>query len=114
MICWYCHWGWAKPVADIFLEAKAALGGDDEPLLYGPGHIVWADENFDSAQWCLDNFDQYRGSLSDEEVAIARRALEQLAALPTHIREVEPVDYDGEHPENYPPTGEMVRVWEHT
>jgi len=20
-ICWYCHWGWAKPVADIYDEA---------------------------------------------------------------------------------------------
>jgi hypothetical protein len=111
-ICWDCHWGWPKPVADIFLEAKTALDGDDTPLLYGPGHIVWADENFDSAQWCLENFDKYRGDLTDEEAAVARYALEQLAALPDAVVFVCPPDYDGEHPENYPPPVgvEMVKV----
>lgn len=34
-ICWYCYWGWPKPVADIFLAAKAALNGDDTPILLG-------------------------------------------------------------------------------
>jgi hypothetical protein len=111
-ICWDCHWGWPKPVADIFLEAKAALDGDDAPLLYGPGHIVWSDENFDSTQWCLDNFDKYSDHLDAEEAAIVRRSLEQLAALPESVVFVCPADYDGEHPEHYPPPAgvEMVKI----
>lgn len=112
MICWYCHWGWPKPVADIFLDAKAELGGNDYPLLYGPAHVVWADENWDCAQGCLDEFERWRGDNSDEDLAIVRRSLEQLAALPADVWDVEPGDYDGKHPENYPPPVgvEMVRI----
>jgi hypothetical protein len=48
-ICWFCYWGWPKPVADIYLKALAKLDGYDSPLHFGPAHIIWDDENFDRA-----------------------------------------------------------------
>lgn len=85
MTCWYCHYGWPKPVADIYHAAVAALkdiGSSYHPLHFGPAHIVWEDENFDCAQACLDTFEEYRGDYSDEELAIVRQSLEALAVLP--------------------------------
>lgn len=70
-ICWYCYWGWAKPVAEIYQRALNDLNGYESPLLDGPGHIVWSDENFDSAEWCLEHFDDYKlDNYSDEELEI--------------------------------------------
>lgn len=112
-ICWFCHWGWPKPVADIFNAACDALEGDDSPLLFGPGHIVWSDENFDSAPWCLENFATYAGDLTAEEAVIVRRSLEELAALPNDAYDIVPSDYDGEHPENYPPAAGVEMVQRH-
>ena len=109
-ICWYCYWGWAKPVAEIYTAALEALGGDSDPLHFGPAHIVWEDENWDSARWCLDNFEKYPGDNSAEELAIVRWSLEELEKLPIEQREIEPEDYDGQHPERYPPTVEVVKV----
>jgi hypothetical protein len=99
-------------VADIFLKAKAALAGDDYPLMYGPAHVVWSDENWHLAQDCIDAFDKYRRDLTDEQARVVRHSLEQLAALPQSAWDVEPEDYDEEHPENYPPPEgvEMVKV----
>lgn len=110
MICWYCHWGWPKPVAEIYQEALAALDGDEMPLHYGPAHVVWEDENFDLAQACLDDFNERQYDYSAGQLAVVRRSLEQLAALPESAWNAEPADYDGFHPENYPPTVEMVRL----
>jgi len=111
-ICWYCHWGWPKPVAAIYEKALDALEGDDSPLLYGPGHIVWADENFHSAEWCLEHFEDHTGDRGEADLAIVRQSLEELAKLPLDVRCVEPEDYDEEHPENFPPLAgiEMVRI----
>jgi hypothetical protein len=102
-ICWYCHWGWPKVVADIYKEAVKKLGGNSDPLHYGPSHIVWSDENFDSAEWCLENFDGYGVRLSEKEKVVVRWSLEELAKIPMNEREVEPEDYDGQNPQNYPP-----------
>lgn len=102
-ICWYCHWGWAKAVAKIYKTALAKLNGDSNPLLFGPAHIVWEEENFDYAELCLEDFEKYRGHYTDAELAIVEWSLEELARLPLGEREIEPDDYDGEHPENYPP-----------
>lgn len=107
-ICWYCHWGWPKPVADIYREAINRLEGDWLPLDFGPGHIVWSDENFGGAEWCLDNFDLYRGDYTDQELDIVRWSLEELAKIPLGTRECVPDDYDGEHPDIFPPKIEMV------
>lgn len=112
MICWFCYWGWPLAVYEIYKRALDALHGDARPLLYGPGHVVWADENFGHAQSCLDIFDQCRwlDDYSNEVWAIVRRSLEELAALPDEAWDVEPEDYDGEHPENYPPAAGVVMV----
>ena len=110
MICWYCHWGWAKPVAEIYLRALKDLDGYDSPLLYGPGHVVWCDENFDLAESCLENFDQYKYEYTQEELAIVRRSLEELAQIPMDDREIIPDDYDGENPENFPPTVPVLHI----
>jgi len=110
-ICWYCHWGWPKVVADIYDKALSELDGYDSPLHFGPAHIVWEDENFDSAEWCLEHFDEYTGDYSLEDLAIVKRSLEELAAVPVNDRCVEPDDYDDEHPALFPPPKgvEMVR-----
>ena len=109
-ICWYCHWGWPKAIRDIHDQALAKLDGNDSPLHYGPAHIVWDDENFDSAQWCLDNFDEYADDLSEEEKAVVRWSLEQLLLLPENVINSIPEDYDDEHPENFPPPKDIA--WE--
>lgn len=112
MICWNCYWGWPKPVADIYLRALEKLGGFEDPLHFGPAHVVWEDENFDSARWCLDNFSKYTGDYSTDELAIVRESLEELVKLPRELLDVEPDDYDGVHPEKFPPPPgvEMVKI----
>lgn len=111
MICWYCHWGWPKRVAEIYEEAAKQLGGDAIPLDYGPSHLVWADENFDAAEWCLEHFDEYTKHFDEEQLPIVRWSLEELVKIPLEERDIWPEDYDGKHPENYPPTVEVKRVW---
>jgi hypothetical protein len=109
-VCWYCHWGWPVPVVKIYDRALSDLNGHWEPLHYGPGHIVWEDENFDCAQWCLDHFKQHDTRFTDSELAIVRRSLEELAALPREAWDIVPADYDGRHPENYPPSVQTVHM----
>ena len=110
-MCWYCYWGWLKPVADIYDKALNDLGDYDSPLHFGPAHIVWEDENFDSAEWCLKHFEKYRGDHSATDLAIVKRSLEELAALPLSVRCIKPEDYDDEHPELFPPPDgiEMIK-----
>jgi len=110
-ICWYCHWGWPKPVAEIYKQALEKLNGYDSPLIFGPSHLVWADENFNYAEQCLEYCDRYTGDY-DAELAIIRWSLEELIKLPVDLRCVKPEEYDGEHPELYPPPDgvEMVRI----
>lgn len=110
-ICWYCHWGWAKPVADIYKEACKRLDDEDGWCLkYGPSHIVWEDENFDCAELCLDHFDENKDDYSEEELEVVRWSLEELTKLPLNVRCPEPVGYDERHPELFPPTVEVVRT----
>ena len=110
-ICWYCHWGWSKPVADIYLEAVKRLDGDESPLLFGPAHVVWEDENFDSAECCLETFGKYIGDWADGELEVVRWSLNELAKLPMELRCPEPDDYDNEHPELFPPSVEVVKIY---
>ncbi len=113
MICWYCYWGWPKPVADIYLKALGMLEGDDSPLKFGPSHAVWEDENFEMAKRRLSySRDKYKDRFTDEELAIVRWSLEELDKLPVELVDIWPDDYDGQHPENYPPPDdtEMVKV----
>lgn len=108
-ICWYCHWGWPKAIRDIYDQVLAKLDGN-EPLHFGSAHIVWEDDNFDSAQWCLDNFDKYADDLSEKEKTIVRESLEQLLLISGRIISAQPENYDDEHPENYPPPSDIE--WE--
>jgi hypothetical protein len=79
--CWYCCWGWPKPVADVYLHYEALIGG--HALKYGPGHIVWEDENFgdSSILWCIEQRDNplYR----DDDQAELDLIVESLRALLT-------------------------------
>ena len=102
-ICWKCYWGWPEEICQIFEEACRKIG-DESLMEYGPAHIVWSDENFDSAQWCLDNFEKYRREeYSEEEHEVVRESLRKLLLLPDHIIDFVPKEYDDEHPENFPP-----------
>lgn len=114
--CWYCHWGWSKVVSDIYKEAERRLGDLDtrgtqnDPLHFGPSHIVWDDENFDSPEWCLEHFEDnnYGDKCTAEELAIVRWSLEELAKVPLDQRCIEPKEYEGDHPENFPPASNVV------
>lgn len=113
-ICWYCHWGWPKPVAEIYLaalERLEKLACDERPLHFGPSHAVWEDENFVSAQWYLEHFnDNPSDDYTSEELAVVRWSLEELVKLPDDILDIVPSDYDNEHPELFPPRIEVMKV----
>ena len=111
-MCWYCYWGWPEPIAKIYKEALEKLGGYDSPLDYGPGHVVWADQNWDSAQWCLDHFDEYiNPDHTEEDMKVARWALEELVKL--DLEAIDPVPEGGNEDDNhvaYPPIRPVVKV----
>jgi hypothetical protein len=114
-ICWWCYWGWNKPIREVYDKALTALGGNDCPLRYGPAHVVWEDENWDSAELCLEKFDEWKlkwndDRFSDSDLEIVRQSLIELIAVPDEFKE-EPAEYDGEHPEKFPPPSswEMIR-----
>ena len=69
-MCWYCRWGWPKPISDIYEEAVQLLDGDYE-LLQTEAHVVWGDCNFDVAESFID----------DVNDPVVRRSLELLAAI---------------------------------
>jgi hypothetical protein len=113
--CWYCYWGWAKPVAEIYKEALIRLQGDSSPLHYGGSHIVWEDENFEDRNvlWCLEQLKEHRADYSDytdEDLEIVKWSLNELMKIPENIRCPVPENYDDEHPELFPPTTETIRV----
>lgn len=118
-ICWYCHWGWPKPVADVYAEALAELDGDESPLHDGPAHVVFADENFgdDPVRFSLaecDKPEEYADRFSAADIAIVARALRKMLEIPEEVRCCEPQAYhaDSDHPEKYPPPPgvEMVKL----
>ena len=96
----YCYLGWPIAVTNIYLKALAALDGDNDALCYGPAHIVWDDGNLDSAEWCLEHFDEQaeeyaKGMYTKDELAIVRRSLEELINIPLNKRYVYPKDSKG-------------------
>lgn len=111
-MCWYCYWGWAKPVAEIYQEALRRLNDNRSPLDFSASHIVWDDENFedDSIKWCLEHFDEYGSDYAEDELKVVKWSLEELLKIPEETRCPEPEDYDDEHPELYPPQVETCRV----
>lgn len=87
---------WAKSVQDIYREAVDALGGDDDPLKYGPGHIAWADGNFTDSDvlFCLQECDsrrlEWEERFGEHALSIARCALERLLIVPENVRDCDP------------------------
>ena len=73
-------------IQKIYDEALDDLFGDSMPLYYGPAHIVWCDHNFDLAEWCLENFDKYKGDFEDWELHIVKRSLNELTKIPKEER----------------------------
>lgn len=113
-ICWWCYWGWPKPIRDIYDEAVQKLQDYVSPLHYGPAHIVWEDENWDSAQWCLDNFEHWKrtynnGLFYDSELDVVHWSLTALLAVPDEFKHPPGgYDEDSDHPENFPPPPHWV------
>lgn len=108
--CYYCHWGWPPDIKEIFDDAIAEIGCR-EPLLFGPAHIVWSDENFDLAQSCLDNFDHYSlpSNFSDEEYRIVRRSLELLRDIYQPALHAPPAEFQKDDEDDNP--DRFIPVW---
>ena len=115
MVCWYCYWGWPRPVWEIYRKYEELAG--ESAMKYGPAHVVWEDENFEDEHIanCLEDarngigWHQGDAEESPEDKAAVIRSLEELLAVPLCIRMCVPTDYDDENPENFPPGTEMVR-----
>lgn len=111
MCCWFCYWGWPKPIADIYDRAIAIAG--ESAMHYGPAHVVWEDENFDCAEACLADFEKHSDDrLTPEALMAVRKSLEELAALPVELRswpEAYELDDNGS-PADYPPPAGMIMV----
>lgn len=101
--------GWAEPVVNIYREAVRRLHGDKMPLLYGPAHVVWADENWDCAESCLEDFDRFTFNYTKEEMDVVRWSLVELIKIPLETREAEPEEYQGRNPELFPPRVKVVK-----
>ena len=117
--CWHCYWGWPKSVVEIYHEAEDRLDAflcTNSVLNFGPSHIVWEDENWEdsSIEFCLDAAVEKRTTLykeyTDAELAVCEWSLRELLKIPYGRRDYEPDDYDGEHPENYPPPKDVEFV----
>lgn len=112
-LCWYCHWGWAKQVFDIGKKYESQLR--DSELSYGPGHIVWADENFETSSilWCIQKAEsEGDADLSDHDFPLHLQALRELLTVPEEIRCCEPEGYGEDcDPRLFPPPAgiEMVK-----
>ena len=114
MVCWFCHYGWPAPVADIYDRYIDTAG--EGAMHYGPAHIVWEDENFgrQHVQWSLDHFDECRYDGTDEENEAVRQSLIALLALPDGVRE--PLEWRayedsrGGNIEDFKPSQEMRRT----
>lgn len=114
-MCWYCYWGWPKPVADVYDKHLAAVDGVEDVLHYGPAHIVWADENFqdDNIDYCIEQCDKpekYAGRLSPEEIWVVRQSLLALKAIPIEIRCPPGCENDNDDAPKYPPPVGMEMV----
>jgi hypothetical protein len=94
MTCWFCKHGWPKPIRDIYDDAVRLLAGDRWPLHYGPAHVVWEDENFDAAEWCLENFERFKGDYGEGQLAVVKESLERLVEVPMEIRAMPTEDFD--------------------
>lgn len=106
MDCYWCYWGWPSQIAEIYDRALAKLDGDETLLNFGPAHIVWEDENWGSAQYCLDGFDKWvakhRHQFDELSLEVVKQSLVELLAVPECFK-CEPANYPGRDPAKYPP-----------
>ena len=116
-MCWNCEWGVPKPIAEIYQEAVARLDGDDNPLQFGPAHIVWSDFNLERVhvQWCIDNFDKYVWELTEDQQCVVMWSLQELLKLSDDILGYLPEKYIQDENLNadladYPPDIECVKI----
>lgn len=127
--CWYCYWGWPEQTANIYSRYEKLLRMLSDrykeheslpdlaaafTLNYGPGHIVWEDENFDCAQWCLDEATNNFSEWPKKIMALHKRALRELLRLPGWLINLEPEEYqsgEGSVEEWPPPIGvKMIHI----
>lgn len=104
MICYYCHWGWPREIAEIYIKAARLLNGDTDLLEYGPAHIVWCDENFDddAVNWCLYK-DTLAYDLTKKQEGIIIQSLRDLLEV-NHTKRQWPDYFDvDDDPSKYPP-----------
>lgn len=107
--CWYCHWGWPKPVHDIYVKYRALLGDDYEALEEGPAHIVWGDENFEDfaiyhcLSLCKNPSRSQHFGYSGAVLPLVTASLEELLTIPEEQRCIVPEGYDGVDPSQFPP-----------
>ena len=112
-MCWYCKYGVAKAVAAIYSEALDKLNGNMMPLHFGPAHIVWEDFNFADGhvQWCIDEFDNYKGDWREDQLAVVMWSLEELIKIPEDEREIAQYAPVGEYEVEFlPPKVETVKI----
>ena len=116
-MCWFCTWGWPKPIADIYDRALERLDGNDSPLHWGAAHIVWEDSNFgrEHVQLCLDKGTdgQYWGEHhSEEDRRIVLDSLRELLELPDEVLDPlkgrVPEGYAGDLEDIPPPPGMIL------
>lgn len=120
-ICYWCHWGWPKPISDIFKKAEADIdalegpGNGSDRLEYGPSHIVWSDENWEDSHidHCLEKCGM--GEYLEwplKIIDIVARSLRELKKLPLALRTTpDAYEDDDDNPQLYPPPAgqEMVK-----
>lgn len=94
-------------LVELYIQRGCEAAGD-MAMEFGPAHVVWSDENFDTAsiESCLS--DPEVGDLTPAERVAVLQSLRELLAVPEEIRCCEPEDYDGEHPANFPPPEGLV------
>ncbi len=109
--CWWAHWGWPKPIADIFLQAKEKLGGDPMPLLIGPSWITWNRRMFELDYFALQGVVSCptRRKVTKDQLAVIKWSLEELCKLDGRMKR-RPVESYGKNAKDYPPPDDWERV----
>lgn len=97
---------WPEPVKQVFRDATAEatkLGlGEEDLFFYGPGHLVWADHNFDnrcilaSITSGLDRRDEFVGRFGAQAVAIVMQSLQEMLRITEATRNVCDPNCDGD------------------
>lgn len=82
-------------------------------MKYGIAHVVWEDENFDSAQWCIDNAEKYASCYGADVDAVVIESLKMLLLVDSKYtqwpREYENAGSDA-NPADYPPPSDWEMV----